>query len=105
MNESNLAKNIKQAIQDSGMTITVIADRLGKSREWVYSIQRGKSNPTVDSLIDLSHVLRVPLSVFFEGIGYAPEIKSLEQRVADLERNLTLLEGTVHVMQKGGVYR
>ena len=45
------------------MTIRELSEATEKSLGWISQIERDKSQPSIDDLRDLAHVLNVPLSI------------------------------------------
>lgn len=64
---------IKSLRQGKGLTQEALAEKVGISSKYLSSIERGKENPTLDTLIKLAKALKVEL---FEIFLYAHEASS-----------------------------
>lgn len=64
---------IKSLRLAEGLSQEVLAERMGISSKYLSSIERGKENPTLDTLIKLANALKIELSEIF---NFAHEGKS-----------------------------
>lgn len=60
-----LARDIRALRKARGLTLTMIAVKLGRSVGWVSQVERGLSVPTLADLRALADLFSVPLSLFF----------------------------------------
>ncbi len=75
-----------------GLTQRQMADMIGVSYQQTHKYERGINRISAGRLYEISHVLRVPLSYFFEGLGNRLEGGALtgRQRMClELARNFT----------------
>ena len=71
-----IGARIKSLRQGKGLTQEALAEKSGISSKYLSSIERGKENPTLDTLIQLAKALKVEL---FEIFLYAHEVPSSEE--------------------------
>ncbi|MGA9190343.1 MAG: XRE family transcriptional regulator [Anaerolineales bacterium] len=64
--EPNVGRRIRSLRQRRGLSLRVLAERSGLSRNAISLIERGENSPTVSSLHLLSTALHVPITTFFE---------------------------------------
>lgn len=75
-------------------TIKALADKAGISIAHVSMIERGKGNPSFNTLVQIAHSLGVPLAqLLHETESYSPVVKSSERRALDFHGTN---EGSVH---------
>ncbi|MFW2587339.1 helix-turn-helix domain-containing protein [Sagittula sp. SSi028] len=67
-----LGSDIRALRSARKMTLTEMAEQLGKSVGWVSQVERGLSTPTVSDLHAFARVLDTPMSMFF-GAPKGPE--------------------------------
>ena len=98
---------IKKAIYQSGYSITKLAERLGKSRRWVY-LQFENSNVSLDLILQIGEIIHYDFSDDFN------ELKNKSNVVNDpvnfysndevefwKNKYLTLLEEYTELLKKG----
>ena len=59
--------NIKKYRKQTGITQQVLADKIGKSLNFVGKIEVGFDHPSLYTLIDIAKALEIPLKDLFEG--------------------------------------
>lgn len=64
--ENEMAKKIKQAIKEAGLTQQKLADKLGITNPVVNTWTTGKRNPTANSLKRIARATKKDISYFFE---------------------------------------
>lgn len=57
---------IKEICREKGLTLNVLAERIGVSQPSISGIATGKQKPSFDTLEKLSDALNVPVSELFE---------------------------------------
>ena len=57
---------IKSLRKDKGLTQTQLAEYVGKDRQYLYKIEKGKVTPNVVTISALAFALEVPLREFFD---------------------------------------
>lgn len=62
---SSLGADLRSLRKSRGMTLSELAERLGKSVGWVSQVERDISHPTIDDLRQLAAALDVSVSLFF----------------------------------------
>ena len=60
---------VKKAIYQSGMSITLIANKIGKSRRWVYQMFEN-SNVSLDIIIQIGDIIHYDFSDEIREINY-----------------------------------
>jgi transcriptional regulator with XRE-family HTH domain len=71
-----LAGDIRALRKARGLTLSAIADRLGRSVGWLSQVERGLSIPTLADLRAFAETFKVPLSLFL----HEPQVVSEEER-------------------------
>lgn len=61
-----VGNRIKQLRISSGLTQTELAELVGKDRQYLYKIEKGKVTPNVVTISALAIALEVPLKDFFD---------------------------------------
>ena len=61
----DIGRRVGEVRAERGLTQEAWAERLGKNPRWVQSVEGGKENVTVETLVRLANVLKVPLFEFF----------------------------------------
>lgn len=82
--KESIGARIKSLRQGKGLTQETLAEKIGISSKYLSSIERGKENPTLDTLIQLALALEVEL---FEIFLYAHEVsnsKELKESIQSL---------------------
>ena len=73
---------IKEAVYQSGYSITKLADRLGKSRRWMY-LQFENSNVSLDLILQISEIIHHDFSNDFK------ELKNTSKIINDPKNSYT----------------
>ena len=60
-----IGRRIKEARQGKGLSQEALSEKIGMSAKYLSSIERGKENPTLDTLIKLADALEVETSELF----------------------------------------
>lgn len=60
-----LARDIRALRRTRGMTLTALAEQLGRSVGWLSQVERGISIPSINDLRSLCQALDVPISLLF----------------------------------------
>ncbi|MGD0229834.1 MAG: helix-turn-helix transcriptional regulator [Syntrophorhabdales bacterium] len=60
-----IGKRIKEARQAKGLSQEALSEKIGMSAKYLSSVERGKENPTLDTLIKLADALEVEASELF----------------------------------------
>jgi len=60
-----IGKRIKGARQAKGLSQEALSEKIGMSAKYLSSIERGKENPTLDTLIKLADALELETSELF----------------------------------------
>jgi transcriptional regulator with XRE-family HTH domain len=71
-----LAGDIRALRKARGLTLSMIADKLGRSVGWLSQVERGLSIPTLADLRAFAETFKVPLSLFL----HEPQVASEEER-------------------------
>lgn len=61
-----LAAAIKDAVDTSGLTVQLIADRSGLSRQYIYSMMEGTCNPSMDKIEAVMKAAGTSLSAWLD---------------------------------------
>ena len=64
--------NIKRLIKESDLTIPELANKMGLTRQSLYNLIDGKTDPTLKNLIKISNILNIPLISFFKKESESP---------------------------------
>ena len=86
MKLSQLGSRIKAERRLQGMTLEVLAERLGISRNFLWEIEAGREAPALKTFYRLSAVLNVSADYL---LGISDEHKRVEEHVST-ERNLKM---------------
>lgn len=71
-----LAGDIRALRKARGLTLSAIADKLGRSVGWLSQVERGLSIPTLADLRAFAETFKVPLSLFL----HEPQVASEEEQ-------------------------
>ncbi len=71
-----LAGDIRALRKARGLTLSTIADKLGRSVGWMSQVERGLSIPTLADLRAFAETFKVPVSLFL----HEPQVVSEEER-------------------------
>ncbi len=64
-----IGKRIRQFRREIGFTVEELAKKAGVSQSMISQIERGQTNPSLDTLWKLSYYLEVPVFSFFKNIN------------------------------------
>ena len=91
----NIGETIKEIAAAKKVPATKLASAIGRTRQKVYDIYKGKTSPRVDELIKIADVLNTPVGIFFKDspmeykiddvIILRNEIETLKVNVQDLK--------------------
>jgi transcriptional regulator with XRE-family HTH domain len=62
-----IGMNLKSCRQGQGLTQEELGNRLGVTRNYICSLEKGKCNPTVEKMWKISQVLDVSMETIFCG--------------------------------------
>ena len=62
-NFKKLGKNIAKYRKEAGLTQTQLGLKLGKTKEYIYMIEKGVRNPSLKTLAQISDILNKPLEI------------------------------------------
>ena len=62
-----IGTRVKTARNFHGFSQSVLAEKIGRTKETISNLERALTAPTIDTLERLSSVLGVPMKEFFEG--------------------------------------
>jgi len=79
-----IGTRIKSLRQGKGLTQETLAEKIGISSKYLSSIERGKENPTLDTLIQLANALKVELFEIFLYAHEASNSEELKERIQSL---------------------
>ncbi|WP_372884284.1 helix-turn-helix domain-containing protein [Shimia sp.] len=68
---ATLGADLRALRKSRGLTLTEMAQRLGRSVGWLSQVERDKSEPSISDLRGIAHCLGVPMSLLF-GHANAP---------------------------------
>jgi transcriptional regulator with XRE-family HTH domain len=80
-----IGRRIKEARQAKGLSQEALSDKIGMSAKYLSSVERGKENPTLDTLIKLADALEVETSELFnyQHRRSPEELRQLVSRLMD----------------------
>lgn len=58
---SRIGSNLRNCRQDQGLTQEELGNRLGVTRNYICSLEKGKCNPTVEKIWKISKILDVSM--------------------------------------------
>lgn len=61
----SLGADIRSLRKARGLTLTDMAENLGRSIGWMSQVERNISEPSIEELRTIAHVMNVPISIFF----------------------------------------
>ena len=64
---TSFGRHVKEARRRAGFTQEELADRLELTANFVAHLERGSRAPSIETLVSLSDVLKVPIPGLFEG--------------------------------------
>ncbi len=64
--QQEIGKRIKRLRLNSGMTLEVLADKVGLSASYLSRIERGRNSPSLNVLVKLTKVMNVSVRSFFD---------------------------------------
>jgi len=98
---------IKEAIYQSGYSITKLAGRLGKSRRWMY-LQFENSNVSLDLILQIGEIIHHDFSNDFKELKTKSKVINDPKNIHSNEevefwknKYLTLLEEYTELLKKG----
>jgi transcriptional regulator with XRE-family HTH domain len=103
--KESIGMRIKELRQSRHLSQESLAERVGISSKYLSSIERGKENPTLDTLIKLSMALNVELSDMFSISYYGKTAKELKAFISNLlkdsdDEKLRLMARVVKAIQR-----
>ena len=88
-----LAGQLRTFRSNAGLTQAELGARINRTGEAISNIERGKSQPTLETLIAIAETLKVPLRDFFPSGGFDDSISQnrlkAEAEAMAVLRNLT----------------
>jgi XRE family transcriptional regulator, regulator of sulfur utilization len=69
-----IARNVRRWRISRDMTLTALAERAGVAKSTVSLIERGRGNPSIDTIWALASALRVPFTSLFQDDGESDEV-------------------------------
>ncbi len=78
-----IGRRIKEARQARGLSQEALSEKVGMSSKYLSSVERGKENPTLDTLIKLANALGVEPSELFS-YQHERSPKELKQLISRL---------------------
>lgn len=84
MDSKDVEKRIREVIQREGLTITEVANRMGKSKQTVGTILSA-GNPTISTLADFSKAIGVPISELYPSDENANDMDTKTELTALVE--------------------
>jgi transcriptional regulator with XRE-family HTH domain len=82
-----LGNKIREIREIRGMSQVVLAGKLNKSKETISNFERGKTIPSVATLVSLARVLDIQIKDFFD---YTPAAKD--------DKNISFIEARMQMM-------
>lgn len=91
--KSSVAIVVRAARQRLGLTQEDLAARVERTPESISNIERGLQLPNIETLLDLSEILGVPIADFFEGHARKTKVSlkrtKLEAQFREIARELS----------------
>jgi len=78
-----VGQDIRALRKARGLTLTALAEQVGRSVGWLSQVERGQTMPAIPDLGRLAEILGVTISFFFRSASRNPTERGLIQRVAD----------------------
>lgn len=78
-----VGQDIRALRKSRGLTLTALAEKVGRSVGWLSQVERGQAMPAIPDLGRLADTLGVTISFFFRSASRNPTERGLIQRVAD----------------------
>lgn len=85
--EINLAKKIRQARLDAGLSQTQLGSAIGLSDKSISAYEKGRATPPLDKLRAIARATRHPLRYFTNG-EVEEKAYSIEAKLASIEEQL-----------------
>lgn len=91
MDSKKLEQQIRETMQRQGLTITEVANRMGKAKQTI-STTLSSGNPTISTLSDMARAIGVPLRDLLPQDGNDAELSALVYCEGEYYRASTLEE-------------
>ncbi|MGO4908164.1 helix-turn-helix domain-containing protein [Pseudorhodobacter sp. W20_MBD10_FR17] len=78
-----VGQDIRALRKARGLTLTALAEIVGRSVGWLSQVERGQAMPAIPDLARLAETLGVTISFFFRSASRNPTERGLIQRAAD----------------------
>ena len=80
-----IGRRIKEARQAKGLSQEALSEKIGMSAKYLSSVERGKENPTLDTLVKLADALEIETSELFnyQHKKSPEELRQLVSRLMD----------------------
>lgn len=88
--KKSIGKRIKSLRREKFLTQEVLAEKADLNPKYLSSLELGKENPTLDTLIKLSKALKVELSDIFVLEHEQENVKKLRRSISDLIKEASL---------------
>ncbi len=100
MDTNTVANRIREVMQSQGLTITEMANRMGKAKQTVSTILSG-GNPTISTLEEMANAIGVPVAELLPGTS-SEELTALVYHKGAHYRATTLeeLRGIVEELER-----
>ncbi len=97
-----IGKKIKEVIEESSLTVSVVAEKLGTNPANMYKIFQ-KDTVQTDVLVKLAKILNEPITVFFKDIPglklSATDVTLLEKTIEEQKKRIDELERSLNDKQ------
>ncbi len=96
-----ITQNINVLISKSGFKISDLAKEMGVTKQTVYNIKKGQV--TIDNLIKLSEILKVPISEFFKTQKNLTDPGKVNESIEPYETNsylINILNNQIQIKDK-----
>jgi transcriptional regulator with XRE-family HTH domain len=78
-----VGQDIRALRKTRGLTLSELAEKVGRSLGWLSQVERGQTMPAIPDLARLAETLGVTISFFFRASSRIPAERGLIQRAAD----------------------
>ena len=96
----NIGETIKEIAAAKKVPATKLASAIGRTRQKVYDIYKGKTSPRVDELIKIAEILNTPVGIFFKDVP----VNYKNDDVIILRNDVDTLKINVDDLKKAGAY-